>query len=60
MFGLSGFGSKGIPGSPSRNPSVRKIENLINSLLSLGSPFQCRHENSEGQDVLGFYRASEE
>ena len=45
---------------PPEKPSLRKIEDLINSLLSLGSPFQCRHVHSEGQDVLEFYRASEE
>jgi hypothetical protein len=45
---------------PPEKPSVRKFENLINSLLSLGSPFQCRHMNSEGLDVLEFYRVSEE
>jgi hypothetical protein len=45
---------------PPEKPSLRKIENLINSFLSLGSPFQCRHENSQGQDVMEFYRASEE
>lgn len=42
--------------SPER-PSLKKIEDLINSLLSLGTPLQCRHVNSEGQDVLEFYRA---
>ncbi|MBK5276222.1 MAG: hypothetical protein JJE30_14390 [Desulfuromonadales bacterium] len=45
---------------PPEKPSLLKIENLINSLLSLGAPFRCRHKNSEGQDVLEFYRASEE
>jgi hypothetical protein len=44
---------------PPEKPTLRKIEKLINSLLSLGSPFQCRHVNSEGQDVLEFYRTSE-
>jgi hypothetical protein len=45
---------------PPEKPSVRKFEILINSLLALGSPFQCRHVNSEGLDVLEFYRVSEE
>ena len=45
---------------PPEKPSLRKIENLINSLLSLGSPFQCRHLAGEGQDLLEFYRSSEE
>jgi len=45
---------------PPEKPSLRKIENLINSLLLMGSPFQCRHGNSEGQYVLEFYRVSEE
>jgi hypothetical protein len=45
---------------PPEKPSLQKIENLINSLLSLGAPFQCRHVNIEGQNVLEFYRASEE
>jgi hypothetical protein len=45
---------------PPEKPSLRKFENLINSLLSMGSPFQCRHVNSEGQDVLDFYRTTEE
>jgi hypothetical protein len=44
---------------PPEEPSLQKIENLINSLLSLGSPFQCRHVNGELQDVLEFYRISE-
>jgi len=45
---------------PPEKPSLPKIEKLINSLLSLGSPFQCRHVSDEGQDVMEFYRASEE
>lgn len=44
---------------PPEKPSLQKMVNLINSLLSLGAPFQCRHMNSEGQDVLEFYRPSE-
>ena len=44
---------------PPEKPSVLKFEALINSLLSLGSPFQCRHMSSEGQDVLDFYRVSQ-
>jgi hypothetical protein len=43
---------------PPDKPSVRKIEDLINRLLSLGAPYRCRHMNSEGQDVMEFYRAS--
>ena len=42
---------------PPEKPSVGIIEALINSLLSLGTPFQCRRMNSEGHDVLEFYRA---
>lgn len=44
---------------PPEKPSLGKIEDLINSLLLLGSPYQCRHLNKEGQDVLEFYRPSE-
>jgi hypothetical protein len=44
---------------PPENPSVGKIEDLINSLLALGTPYQCRHLTSQGQDVLHFYRVSE-
>jgi hypothetical protein len=43
---------------PPDKPSLAAIEELINGLLSLGTPFQCRHTESEGQDVLEFYRAS--
>lgn len=45
---------------PPEKPSVQKIEELINALLSLGAPLRCRHVNSQGQDVLEFYRISEE
>jgi hypothetical protein len=45
---------------PPENPSLPKIVALINSLLSLGAPYQCRHVQMEGQDVLEFYRPSEE
>lgn len=45
---------------PPEKPTIENIERLINSLLSLGAPYQCRHTQSEGQDVLEFYRASEE
>jgi len=45
---------------PPEKPSLQKIENLINSLLSLGSPFQCRHVSDGGQDVMEFYKPSEE
>ena len=43
---------------PPEKPTVRKIEDLINALLSLGAPYRCRHINSQGQDVMEFYRAS--
>jgi len=44
---------------PPEKPSVRKIEDLINSLLSLGAPYRCRHMNDQGQDVMEFYRVAE-
>jgi len=44
---------------PPEKPSLGKIEELINTLLALGTPMQCRHVNVEGQDVLEFYRVSE-
>lgn len=57
--GLLGSAVKAFLAVPPEKPSVRKIEDLINSLLSLGSPFQCRHVDSGGPDVLEFYRTSE-
>jgi hypothetical protein len=45
---------------PPEKPSVGKMEELINRLLSLGAPYRCRHGNSQGLDVLEFYRASKE
>ncbi len=44
---------------PPEKPTVRKFEDLVNALLSLGSPFRCRLVNSQGQDVMEFYKASE-
>jgi hypothetical protein len=41
---------------PPEKPSLGNIEVLINSILSLGTPYQCRHRDSEGQDVMEFYR----
>jgi hypothetical protein len=45
---------------PPEKPSLRKLEELINRLLSLGAPFRCRHIISQEQDVMEFYRVSEE
>jgi hypothetical protein len=45
---------------PPEKPSLQKIEELVNRLLSLGAPYRCRHIISQGQDVLEFYRVSEE
>src|SRR6185369_4476438 len=45
---------------PPEKPSLRKIEDLINALLSLGTTLRCRHINCEGQDVLEFYKTPEE
>jgi len=44
---------------PPEKPSRENLELLVNKLLSLGAPYQCRHSQSEGYDVLEFYRASE-
>jgi hypothetical protein len=44
---------------PPDKPSLGKIEELINTLLALGTALQCRHTNLEGQEVLEFYRAAE-
>ena len=40
-------------------PTVQKIEELINRLLSLGAPYRCRRVIGQGQDVMEFYRASD-
>ncbi|HXE96887.1 MAG TPA: hypothetical protein VN642_10805 [Dongiaceae bacterium] len=57
--GILDMAVKAFLAVPPEKPSLRKIENLINSLLSLGPPFQCRHISKEGQDVLEFYKTSE-
>jgi len=44
---------------PPEKPTIGKFEELVNSLLALGSPFRCRRVVSQGQDVMEFYRASE-
>ena len=36
-------------------PSVGKLVELINRLLSLGAPYRCRQVNSQGQEVMEFY-----
>ncbi len=41
---------------PPEKPSLRKFEDLINALLSLGTNLHCRHVNINGLDVLEFYR----
>ena len=41
-------------------PTVWKIEELINGLLSLGAPYRCRHANNQGLEVLEFYRVAGE
>jgi hypothetical protein len=58
----SGFLDKAVQAFlaiPPEKPTVGKFEELVNSLLALGSPFRCRHVTSQGQDVMEFYRASE-
>ena len=45
---------------PPEEPSLQKIEELINRLLSLGAPYRCRHMSSQGQEVMEFYLVSEE
>lgn len=45
--------------SPDR-PSVVKLETLVNGLLALGAPYRCRITESQGQDVLEFYRVDGE
>lgn len=44
---------------PPEKPSPEKLLALVNSLLSLVSPFQCRLAKSEGRDLLDFYRVSQ-
>ena len=57
--GFLGSAVKAFLAAPPEKPSLENIERLINSLLSLGAPFQCRHSQIEGQDVLEFYKVSE-
>jgi len=45
---------------PPDTPSVGKLVALINGLLSLGAPYRCRQVNSQGQDVLEFFRSAAE
>jgi hypothetical protein len=45
---------------PPEKPSVGKLEELFNRLLSLGAPYRCRRKSTEKQDVLEFYRVAEE
>jgi hypothetical protein len=40
-------------------PSVGKLVELINELLSLGAPYRCRQVTSQGQEVMEFYRSSD-
>jgi hypothetical protein len=54
--GLLDSAVKAFLAVPPDRPSLRKIEDLINTLLALGTPLQCRHMNNDGQDVLEFYR----
>ena len=54
--GFLGAAVKAFLAVPPEKPSVSNLEELINGLLSLGSPLQCRHVNIEGQDVMEFYR----
>jgi hypothetical protein len=39
-------------------PSASKLVDLINRLLSLGAPYRCRQVNSQGQEVMEFFRSS--
>lgn len=41
---------------PPENPSLDRIEALINALLALGSPLQCRRISREDMEILEFYR----
>ena len=45
---------------PPERPSAAKMIDLINRLLSLGAPYRCRHLVGQRQDVMEFYRVSEE
>ena len=40
---------------PPENPSVQKLELLINKFLELGAPLRCRKVTDDGQDILEFY-----
>ena len=40
-------------------PSASKLVDLINRLLSLGAPYRCRQVNSQGQEVMEFFRSSD-
>jgi hypothetical protein len=42
---------------PPDKPSVMKLVELINRLLSLGAPYRCRRVNSKGQEVMEFFRS---
>jgi hypothetical protein len=58
----SGFLDKAVQAFlaiPPEKPTVGKFEELVNSLLGLGSPFRCRRVVSQGQDVMEFYKDSE-
>jgi len=41
---------------PPDNPSAGKLVELVNRLLALGAPYRCRQVNSQGQEVMEFYR----
>jgi len=45
---------------PPDNPSVGKLVELINRLLSLGAPYRCRQVTSQGQEVMEFFRSSDD
>jgi hypothetical protein len=58
----SGFLDKAVQAFlaiPPEKPTIGKFEELVNSLLALGSPFRCRRVMSQGQDVMEFYSDSE-
>lgn len=40
---------------PPENPTVQKLEQLINKFLALGAPLRCRKVTIEGRDLLEFY-----
>jgi len=46
-------------GVPPDKPSVGKLVELINRLLSLGAPYCCRQVNSKGQEVMEFFRSAD-